>query len=44
MPGDRFPTINPRTALVFLAFVLLQIFGMYPVLLTLLSGGAILGF
>ena len=42
MPADRFRTIKPRTALVVLAFGLLQIFGIYRViLLTLQSLGAI---
>lgn len=42
MPADRFRTIKPRTALVFLAVGLLQIFGMYRlILLTSRSAGAI---
>lgn len=42
MPADRFRTIKPRTALVFLAFGLLQIFGMSrPALLNLQNAGAI---
>ena len=42
MPADRFRTIKPRTALVFLSFGLVHILGMYrSVLQTLQSGGTI---